>query len=125
MPYEIVDAIEQGKTLYVPKARQERYKQWMHLLRHSRRIEPSDQGKCGVILLICRTKGESAWESFQDFDVEYANIGKVGKWFVDLFIVSVSDEQGRPVEGYAKRVSIDNLKYRVMLAPPHTFAGQI
>ena len=125
MPYEVVDALNQAKSLYVPNSKKERFKQWVHLLRHTRRIEKSDEGKCRVTLLICHTKGDSAWETFQDFDVEYANIGKVGKWFIDLFIISVSDENGRPVEGYAKRVSINNLNYRVMLAPPHTFAGQL
>lgn len=122
---EIENVINQAKSLYVPKANKSRFDHWVHLLRHTRRIMPSDEGKCRVILLVCETRGKGEWESFQDFEVQYADIGKVGKKFIDLFIISVSDEQGRPVEGCAKRVAIDNLRYRVMLAPPHLFAGQI
>ena len=109
---------DEGKMFYVPISNRVSFMSWKSLRKNTRPFRDEDSGKCRVKVLIAHTRGNGEWESFQGFSVNECDVNKVGRKFVDLFVISVSDEQGNPVAGYPLRVKKDNIRVRVLTQNP-------
>lgn len=55
--------------------------------RNYRKIEKSDEGRVKAPVLVLITKGNPPRESYVTFFADYADIGKVGDTFCDIFLI--------------------------------------